>query len=155
MFGWQNQGAQPFSPYLTWRINMSRTATRMTAKSKSVCPKCDVLIFRGDVIKVYKNKWYHEVCWRELWDMVAAEKDLNKSILEDMEKWEDIPPVLVSNDDNQLELNMKKEVDKYEASFNAISDAINEIADLEGVLMKQRLQLKKTILNLKEKWKIK
>ena len=72
-----------------------------------------------------------------------------------MEKWDDVPPVIVENDSNQLELNMKKEVDKYEASFNAISDAINEIAELEGVLMKQRLQLKKTILNLKEKWKIK
>ena len=134
---------------------MARTATKMTAKSKSVCPKCDVLIFRGDVIKVYKNKWYHEVCWKELWDMVAAEKDLNKSILEDMEKWEDIPPVLVSNDDNQLELNMKKEVDKYESSFKAISDAIDEIVELESVLMDQRLQLKKTIQRLKEDWKIK
>ena len=87
--------------------------------------------------------------------MVAAEKDLNKSILEDMEKWDDVPPVMVENESNQLELNMKKEVDKYEASFKAISDAINEIAELEGVLMKQRLQLKKTIQNLKEKWKIK
>ena len=149
-----NLGAQPFSPYSTWRINMARTATKMTAKSKSICPKCDILIFRGDVIKVYKNKWYHEVCWKELWDMVAAEKDLNKSILKDMEKWEDIPPVLVSNDDNQLELNMKKEVDIYEASFKAISDAIDEIVELEGVLMDQRLQLKKTIQKLKESWKI-
>ena len=86
--------------------------------------------------------------------MVAAEKDLNKSILEDMEKWEDIPPVLVSNDDNQLELNMKKEVDKYESSFKAISDAIDEIVELESVLMDQRLQLKKTIQKLKESWKI-
>jgi len=49
---------------------------------------------------------------------------------------------------------MKKEVDKYKTSLNAISDAIDEIVELESTFNDQKLRLKITIQKLKENWRL-
>ena len=139
---------------------MPKNATTMQARRKSLCPECGKNIRSGQTIKVYSDEWFHLYpCWNDMWKTIIAKRDYED--YQDMDKYKNKPKIRIKpiiedipDDDNQLELNMKKEVDKYEASFKAISDAIDEIVDLEGTLSDQRLRLKITIQKLKENWRL-
>ena len=53
-------------------------ATTITAKHKSKCPGCAQVIFPGSLTQVYNDKWYHTICWKELWTKIAKKKDVKE-----------------------------------------------------------------------------